>query len=336
MFEHELADYTSYIRNISELKPDGFIVADPGAVYALNRIRTGIPLHLSTQANTLNSNSVKFWKENKIKRINLGRELSVKDISEIKKNCHGVELEIFIHGAICISFSGKCFMSDFLTANSANKGKCKHPCRWKYKIIEEKRNKDVFILEEGEQFTSFFSPYDLMSLEYLEALMKINLDSFKIEGRMKGPFYTGMVVHAYRKNIERIIKGGDIDRNDITRLLYTTNRGYGYGFFNRGSQDDFSHKEYEHLSGSGHCFIGIVNEVRDIRNERFIGMKLKNNISLDAEVEFITPDSEHKMTVHDILDDSFNSISEAKPNSKVYIKIDNLPVSNNDILYRTK
>lgn len=293
-----------------------------------------VPIHLSTQANTLNSYSCKFWKQYGIKRINLARELSLKEIAEIKENISNIELEIFAHGALCLSFSGKCFLSDFLTKRSANQGKCTHPCRWTYKLIEEKREKEILIVEEGKDYASFFSPYDLMSLEFIKEILSLDIDSLKIEGRMKGAFYTGMVVHIYRKNIDRIIRGEKIDNDDIRRLLYITKRGYGHGFLNKEFTEDLASIVHPRENIPENAFIGIIESIKNIRNNPYIKLKLKNNLSVSDECEIITREKEIRFIAEEILDDGFNIIDYGKPNSFVYIKFDKQDIRINDIIYK--
>jgi len=336
LFEREIQGYISHIRKAAELKPDAFIIADPGAVYIMREISPKIPIHLSTQANTLNSMAVKFWAENGIKRVNLGRELTLQDISEIRHKIQDTELEVFIHGALCLSISGKCLLSDFLTGNSANRGKCKHPCRWNYKIIEENRGRAVFYMENSKDFVSFFSPYDLMSLEFLPEIVELKINSLKIEGRMKGPFYTGMTVHAYRKNIDRIFDGKGIDPSDIDRLLFVTRRGYGQGFYKKDEERDLSITQFESIPGSEHCFLGVVSDIIFFRDCRYVLIMLKNNLELNTRCEIISPEGENIFLVEEMLDKDYSALNMAKPNSQVYIKIDNPSISINDIIYRLK
>lgn len=333
--EKDLIPYKKYINDVAELKPDAFIVSDPGALYSLIKTPLLIPIHLSTQANTLNSDAVKFWAELGIKRINLGRELSIDEIREIKQNVSGMELEMFIHGALCLSFSGRCFLSDFLTNRSANKGICTHPCRWNYGVIEEKRGRHAFEVEETiKGYSSFFSPYDVMTLEFLSDILALKVDSLKIEGRMKSAFYTGMAVHIYRKNIERIIQGKEWDRNDIKRLLYITKRGYGHGFLKRNYIDDISNLVYNKTDDTENSFIGIIDNIEKINSSIYIRLKLKNSIKSGNECEIISPKGEYRITVDDMLDMTYNTLKRANPNSVVYIKVDNLNVHINDIIYR--
>lgn len=336
LLENDLQGYRSYIFNIAELQPDALIVSDPGAVYEIKKICPDIPLHLSTQANTLNSSAVKFWAENGIKRINLGRELSLNDIYELKSNSPTVEFEIFAHGALCISLSGKCFLSDFLTKKGANKGKCTHPCRWSYKLIEEKRGREVFYVEEYDKYSCFFSPYDLMALDFLKDILELGLSCIKIEGRMKGPFYTGMAVYVYNKNLNRLLNGKDIDQKDIKRLLYITRRGYGHGFLTQGPAEDLSSPVYERLKNCENPFIGIIDEIKHFPfgEDQYARIKLKNNLNINDNCEILSKYGEIPFRVSEILNEDLDSIYYSKPNSIVYIKIDKTQLSINDMIYR--
>ena len=193
----DLRHLGEYLKHLGSLKVDGIIAADPGVVQAVRKVIPHIPIHLSTQANVTNYGAADFWLGQGVKRLNLARELSLQEIGEIRQRVRG-ELEVFVHGALCISYSGRCMLSNYLTDRDANQGKCSHPCRFSYSVIEEKRPGQHYPVEEDERGTYIFNAKDLCLLMVLPELVACGVDSLKIEGRMKSIFYVGGVVRVYR------------------------------------------------------------------------------------------------------------------------------------------
>lgn len=203
IFAHN-RDFTGldgYLEELAAIGVDGVIVADPGVLHYVKKIVPGLPVHLSTQANITNSYSAAFWFEQGVSRINLARELSFREISEIRQNTDK-ELEVFVHGALCISYSGRCMLSNYMTSRDANQGKCSHPCRFSYALMEEKRPGEYFPVEEDRYGTYIFNSKDLCLLQVLPQLVAAGVDSLKIEGRMKSIFYVGGVVRVYRAALD--------------------------------------------------------------------------------------------------------------------------------------
>lgn len=190
-----------YLHEIAGLGVDGVIIADPGVLAVARREVPQLPVHLSTQANVTNMESARFWQEQGVVRLNLARELSLKEICGVRAGVD-CELEIFIHGALCISYSGRCMLSSYLTGRDANHGACAHPCRFNYALMEEKRPGEYYPVEEDERGTYIFNSRDLCLLEMLPQLVAAGADSLKIEGRMKSIFYVGGVVRAYRAALD--------------------------------------------------------------------------------------------------------------------------------------
>lgn len=186
-----------YLLELSSMAVDGLIISDPGILAEAKRVVPELELHLSTQANLTNAYSAKFWFSQGVTRLNLARELSFQEICEIKEQVEG-ELEVFVHGALCISYSGRCMLSNYMTDRDANQGKCSHPCRFSYALMEEKRPGEFFPVEEDERGTYIFNSKDLCLLHVLPQLVAAGVDSLKIEGRMKSVFYVGGVVRVYR------------------------------------------------------------------------------------------------------------------------------------------
>ncbi len=198
---NDLAGLEEYLLKLQDIRVDGLIISDPGILAIAHRIVPDLPIHLSTQANVTNYASADFWLKNGAMRLNLARELSLKEIRQIKEKVKG-ELEIFVHGAICISYSGRCMLSNYMNGRDANQGNCAHPCRYSYSLIEEKRPGEYFPIEEDERGTYIFNSKDLCLLEMLPQLVAAGVDSLKIEGRMKSIFYVGGVVRIYRAALD--------------------------------------------------------------------------------------------------------------------------------------
>jgi putative protease len=210
VFAHnrDLKQFTEHLRSLRDTGADGLIVADPGILLLCKETVPDMPVHLSTQANVTNSHSVRFWASQGVRRINLARELSLREIREIRQGTD-TELEIFVHGALCISYSGRCMLSNYLTGRDANQGSCAHPCRYSYALVEEKRPGVYFPVEEDERGTYIFNSRDLCLLSRLPELVAVGVDAIKIEGRMKSMGYVGAAVRVYRAALDFIKEQAD-------------------------------------------------------------------------------------------------------------------------------
>lgn len=197
----DLEGLPEYLRELQDMQADGVIISDPGIVRIARAEAPRLAIHLSTQANVTNSAAASFWLEQGVVRLNLARELSLSEIVGIRKRVEG-ELEVFVHGALCISYSGRCMLSSYMTGRDANQGNCAHPCRYSYALVEEKRPGQYFPVEEDERGTYIFNAKDLCLLEMLPRLLAAGVDSLKIEGRMKSIFYVGGVVRVYRAALD--------------------------------------------------------------------------------------------------------------------------------------
>ena len=197
----DLNGLDDYLLELAGLAPDGLIIADPGILLRARRLAPQLPVHLSTQANVTNYAAAQFWLDQGVARLNLARELSLAEIAEIRAKVTG-ELEVFVHGALCISYSGRCMLSNYMTGRDANQGNCAHPCRYSYALVEEKRPGQYFPVEEDERGTYIFNAKDLCLLEKLPLLVAAGVNALKIEGRMKSIFYVGGVVRVYRAALD--------------------------------------------------------------------------------------------------------------------------------------
>jgi len=227
----ELAELASLARKLATTPPDALIVSDPGAIATIRAEAPGIPLHLSTQANTVNAAAIDFWSTQGVTRVNLARELDFDEIAAIRK-ATGVELEVFVHGAMCVAWSGRCLLSAALTGRSANRGACTHPCRWKYALVEESRPGEYFPIEEDSRGSYLLNSRDLCLLEELPTLVSAGVDSLKIEGRMKSSYYVAAVTRVYREALDRLAadpQAWQVDPRWIEELDMVSHRPYGTG-----------------------------------------------------------------------------------------------------------
>ena len=204
---YDLSAAADYFKELAELKPDAIIVADPGMVMLAKQNCPDIELHLSTQANNTNYMTYRFWYDQGIRRVVSARELSLKEIKEIREHIpEDMEIESFIHGAMCISYSGRCLLSNYFTGRDANRGACTHPCRWKYAVVEEQRPGQYLPVYENDRGTYIFNSKDLCMIEHIPEMIDAGIDSFKIEGRMKTALYVATVARTYRKAIDACLE----------------------------------------------------------------------------------------------------------------------------------
>lgn len=293
----------SFLRQIKKTPPDAFIFSDFGVYRLLRKYFPKVPLHLSVQANTVNSEAVKFWQSLGVVRIILGRELSLKEIQAIHKAVPKMELEIFIHGAICVSYSGRCLLSLYLTNRDANQGKCSQPCRWNYTLSEEKRQDQPLPIEEDQHGTYILNSKDLCLIEKIPELVKAGVVSFKIEGRHKSVGYLATIVRAYRQAIDDYRAGKKFDKRLWKEIYSTGNRGFTLGFFN-GSQKDL--QNYERSGAENpQAFLGLVDKI----DKNLVRFEVRNRFDLGDEIEVVPPFGEiFSSKITEILDKNFHSI----------------------------
>ena len=293
IFAHneDIEPVKEYLKELKNIKPDALLISDPG-IYSLEReICPEIPVHISTQANNTNYETVRFWKKMGAERVVLGRELSLKEIREIKDNIpEGTEIEAFVHGAMCISYSGRCLLSNFFTGRDANRGACTHPCRWKYAVMEENRPGEYLPIEENDRGTFLFHSKDLCMIEYLPEMIEAGIDSLKIEGRMKSELYVASVVRTYRNAIDDYNESPDKFKENIEKykeeISQCTHRAFTTGFF-FGKPDD-SAQVYDSSSYENDAvYLGTVKSV-DPENRAFL--KQKNKFLVGDNIEIMKPD----------------------------------------------
>ncbi|TGE34185.1 U32 family peptidase [Desulfosporosinus sp. Sb-LF] len=301
IFAHE-ADFEelpAYLKQLEELGVDGAIVSDPGVIAIAMEVAPGLPLHLSTQANNTNSYSVRFWLKQGIERVVLARELTLEELRDMRSKVEG-GLEIFIHGAMCMSYSGRCLLSNYLTGRDANRGECTQPCRWGYALVEEKRPGEVFPIEEDERGTYVFNSHDLCLLPHLPLLKPINLDSFKIEGRMKSVQYVASTVKVYREAIDTLWDEGEkAFQAKLPRWLEemdkVSHRDYSAGFL-FGKPGAKSHNLESSHYVRDYDFVGVslddevtANYSADATDKKTTWIEQRNHFKRGEVLEVLTP-----------------------------------------------
>jgi putative protease len=283
-FSEEYDKLTETAKTLDDIGADAFIVADLGVLNELKKLGLNANLHISTQANTTSSQTVAAYKELGATRVNLARELSIDRIKRIQQDIAGqIETEVFIHGSVCFSYSGRCAISDYLTGFRANHGECKHPCRWKYSLVEEKRPGEHMPVYEDDRGLYFFNTKELALFPFVPQLIEAGVKSFKIEGRMKSIHYIATAVSFYRK----ILDGKKLTWQEGLDLLYRIpNRGYSQGFM-KGEIEEEDYDRDKSGSYSNSRFVGnILAEKKDSCSM----LEVRNSIHAGEELEVLTPD----------------------------------------------
>ena len=289
---NKIPAFEKHLKFLSDkAKPDALIIADPGLIELAKEVCPEIPLHLSVQANALNYKAVGFWQKQGVQRVILPRELMLKEIQEIHEKVPEMELEAFVHGAICVAYSGRCLLSAYMTGRDANQGICAHSCRWKYRVHleEEKRPGEFMPIEEDEHGTYIMNSKDNCLIEYLAKLRDAGVQSFKVEGRNKTVYYLSAVARAYRKAIDDLEAGREFDRGLIDELAKVSNRGYIPGFLEGFPGNDNIHFE-ENLPISESKFVGIVREDRALGQDDLYRIEVRNRVEVGDKVEVIVSD----------------------------------------------
>jgi len=341
---NDLMSLPDYLNSLSELGVDGLIVSDPGIISQAQRIVPHLPLHLSTQLSTSNWCSAQFWQQQGISRINLSRELSLQEIGLIEQKV-SVEIEIFIHGALCISYSGRCLLSTYLAQRDPNRGECAHPCRWKYTLMEEKRSNLYFPITEDEYGSYIFNSKDLCLIEYLPEIITSGVDALKIEGRMKGIYYVASVTRIYRHVLDcygENPEGYQFQTQWLEELKKVSHRDYTTGFYlGHPSRESFNYTSSEYVRT--HELVGVVKEVLPSAGERFssdsarlIKLQVRNKIIQGERVEFIDKNMNSYYTrLEEMMNEKGKMLQLAQPGQEIMIKT-SLPVGVNDLLRREK
>lgn len=299
IFAHnsDIDDAEDYFKTLKELGPDALIISDPGMFMTARSVCPETEIHVSTQANNTNYRTCNFWHSQGAKRVVMARELSLAEIKEIReKTPEDLEIESFIHGAMCISYSGRCLLSAYLTGRDANHGECTHPCRWKYALEEETRPGQYFPVDENERGTYIFNSKDLCMIEHIPELVTAGIDSFKVEGRMKTALYVATVARTYRKAIDFYAESEECYREHMDWLMNEiqscTYREYCTGFY-FGKPDENSQIYGSNTYVHGSTYLGRVEET----DGKYALLTQKNKFSVAEEIEIMKPDGRDIPTI---------------------------------------
>ena len=324
----DLDGVRKYFEELKEIGPDALIISDPGVFAIAKEVLPEIELHISTQANNTNYGTYRFWYQLGAKRVVSARELSLQEIRQIRDNIpEDLEIETFIHGAMCISYSGRCLLSNFLTGRDANQGACTHPCRWKYAVMEESRPGQYLPIEENERGTFIFNSKDLCMIEHIPDLFAAGIDSFKIEGRMKTALYVAAVARTYRRAMDDFKKDPALYEANMewykAEIGKCTTRQFTTGFFYGKPTADMQIYDANTYT-QDMIYLGITGEVRE---DGFFALEQKNKFSVGEEIEIMKPNGDNvTVTVVAINDEEGNAQDSAPhPKQKLWVKLSVVP-----------
>lgn len=318
----DLKEFPDFVREVDKMGADAIIVSDLGMMDIVKEVAPNLEIHISTQANNVNYGTVKAWYRLGAKRVILARDLSFDEIREIRENISpDQEIEAFVHGAMCISYSGRCLLSNYLTKRDANMGACAHPCRWKYHLVEEQRPGEYMPVVENDRGTFIFNSKDLCMIEYIPELVKSGINSFKIEGRVKNELYVATVIKAYRQAIDAYYadpEGYKLDESLLDELKKVSYREYTTGFFNDRPTGD------EQVYGSSTYIqdYTIVGVVKDYDKDTGVAtIEQRNRFFKGDEIEVLSPDTPNfAFTVNEMTDGDGNEIDVA-PHAQMTVKM---------------
>lgn len=320
----------TYIRDLEEvvaMGPDALIMSDPGLIMLVRERWPQLPVHLSVQANATNWATVKFWQQQGLERVILSRELSLEEIEQVRRQCPDMELEVFVHGALCIAYSGRCLLSGYFNHRDANQGACTNACRWKYdlqpaqetaegnleavvQVQEPQQPQPVYLLnqsdkpdeqmaiEEDEHGTYIMNSKDLRAVQHVQRFVDMGMHSLKIEGRTKSHFYVARTVQTYRRAIDDAVAGRPFDLGLMDDLESLANRGYTEGFYRRHPPGVYQNYERGNSSMLRHQFVGEVLE--DLGD--WLSIEVKNRFAVGDQLELMTPSGNHSFALHSLLD----------------------------------
>jgi len=357
---NKVRTYLRDMKQVIEMQPDALIMSDPGLILMVRERWPEMPIHLSVQANVVNFASVRFWQSIGLTRIILSRELSLDEIAEIRQECPDIELETFVHGALCVAYSGRCLLSGYMTHRDSNQGACTNSCRWKYDAHEAEQTLEgnivarppagedasnrpagekVFLLQEqgrpgeympayeDEHGTYIMNSRDLRAIQHVQRLMEIGIDSLKIEGRTKSHFYVARTAQLYRRAIDDALAGKSFDMDLMGQLESLSNRGYTEGFYRRHVPKEFQNYETGHSASHRHQFVG---EVSAINPDNSLSIEVKNRFAVGDMLEFMTPEGNVECTLDAMYQDRTGEPIEVAPGSGYQVRIplpENVPVN---------
>lgn len=323
--DRDLSGVEEYFKELKEMAPDALIISDPGVFTIARKICPEMDVHISTQANNVNYLTFRFWKEQGATRVVTARELSLEEIADIDAHIpEDLEIETFVHGAMCISYSGRCLLSNYFTGRDANLGACTHPCRWKYYIVEEKRPGEYLPIEENERGTYIFNSKDLCMIEHIPELVAAGVDSFKIEGRMKTALYVAVVARTYRQAVDDFFENPELYKSRIPyyreEIAKCTYRQFTTGFFFGPTTHEtqiYDNNTYVR----GYTYLGMVEEITE---EGLAVFEQKNKFCVGEEIEVMKPSGENvPAVVKEMYNDKGEAVSSCPhPREKIQLRLD--------------
>ena len=305
--------FCEYIKEVSKLDFDAVLVADPGMLSIVRELAPNLPIHISTQANNVNYKSAEFWYNQGAKRVVLAREMSMAEIREIRERTpKDLELEAFVHGAMCISYSGRCLLSNYMTSRDSNQGACAHPCRWNYHLVEETRPGEYMPVYENERGTFIFNSKDLCMIEHIPEIINSGITSLKLEGRVKTAYYVATIVKAYREEIDRYLADPEnyvFDKSQLDEIKKVSHRPYSTGFY-YGKPNEESQVYTDSSYIRDYDLIGIVQSYDEGTGIATISQR--NRFFKGDEIEIIQPNKPFfTQIVEDMTDENGNAIEVA-------------------------
>ena len=340
IFAHnrDLEGIREYLAELKEVKPDALIISDPAVFTMAREICPEIDIHISTQSNNTNYETFLFWYRLGAKRIVTARELSLEEIREIRAHIpDDLEIETFVHGAMCISYSGRCLLSNYFTGRDANQGACTHPCRWKYAVVEETRPGEYMPVYENERGTYIFNSKDLCMIDHLDDVLSAGVDSLKIEGRMKTALYVATVARTYRKALDDLYRDPKIYRENMEwyqdQISNCTYRQFTTGFF-YGKPDSDSQIYDSNTYIKEYTYLGFAEEITP---EGLVRITQRNKFTRGETIEVMKPDGRNIQTVAEAIYNEEGSEMESAPHpqQKLYVRL-NTDVDRYDILRRAE
>ena len=341
--DNKVKNYLRDMAPIVEMQPDALIMADPGLIMLIREKWPDVPVHLSVQANTLNSTAVKFWQSLGLTRVILSRELSLDEIEKIRQQCPDMELEVFVHGALCIAFSGRCLLSGYFNHRDSNQGACTNSCRWQYELhgaketetgdiektcsvnseeaflLEEKeRPGELMPIEEDEHGTYIMNSKDLRAVQHVQRLTEMGIDSLKIEGRTKSFFYAARTAQIYRQAINDTLAGREFDFGLMESLDGLANRGYTEGFYRRHVPEEYQNYQ---SNNSGNYTQRFAGEITSHDPETgMLDVEVKNKLAKGKQVELMLPEGNHRFILEH-MEDKFGHSIDIAPGSGHQVRI---------------
>ena len=331
----DLEEAKKYFEELKTIKPDAVIISDPGIFAIAKEVMPEMEIHISTQANNTNYATYKFWWQLGATRVVTARELSLEEIKKIRKNIpEDMEIETFVHGAMCMAYSGRCLLSNYMAGRDANRGACTHPCRWKYSVVEENRPGEYMPVYENERGTYIFNSKDLCMIEHIPALVEAGIDSFKIEGRMKTALYVATVARTYRKAIDDYIKSPDLYKNNLEwykeEIGKCTYREFTTGFF-FGKADDTTQIYDNNTYVKNYIYLGTVENIDEDNRLYF---EQKNKFFVGDTIELMKKNGDNIfVNILSIKDEDGNEQESAPhPKQKLVVEIEGGRAELGDIL----